>query len=170
MTEAYIRTMTKSIKRDQWRQIGGDVNPSQHGAIIARFDGDAVEIREIQPVRECISDTEAREVGFPFWSKEAYYYPEDLDTSLPYVREAFLCCGLEPEDDLPVDPEQRALCIAECLLTYGHCAEEGPSGWARDVVPGRVLWRRCKRPNGWRYLADEDAEFRALMRRARKSA
>lgn len=151
-------------KPGQYRQIGGDMNPSQHGAVVARFDGDAVDIFEIQPVRAYIGDREALEVGFPFWSKEAYYDPADLDPARDDVRSALQCCGLALDD---VPEEHRAFAIAECLLRYGR-ADEGPAGWAKDVLGDkRVLWWGTKRPRGWRYLADEDQEFRRLQREAR---
>jgi hypothetical protein len=152
-------------KPDQYRQIGGDMNPSQHGAIVARFDGDAVDIFEIEPVRAYVGDRDALQVGFPFWSREAYYDPEDLDPARTEVQRALESHGLNL-DDIP--KEHRALTIAECLLRYGSGVDQGPGGWAKDVLGDkRVLWWGTKRPRGWRYLADEDREFRALQREAR---
>jgi hypothetical protein len=42
-------------------------------------------------------------------------------------------------------------------------------GVLKDVVPGPVLWWGTKRPQGWRYIADEDVEFRKLLREARRA-
>lgn len=33
----------------QWKQIGGDVNPKEYGAVLARVDGDYVEVVVIDP-------------------------------------------------------------------------------------------------------------------------
>ena len=153
------------IKPSTWRQIGGDVNPGAHGATIARYEGDAIEIREIQPVRSLVGDDEALEVGFPFWTRAAYYQPEDLALDNPQVQAALRYCGQEP-DCVPPD----LLLLAECCLAYGHLAEEGPAGWAKDVVPGRVKWWTSVRPCGWRWLAEEDRDFRALLREAKRAA
>jgi hypothetical protein len=148
-----------------WIQIGGDMSPSQYGAVIARRDGRSIELREIQPVREYMGDDEALEVGFPFWTKEAYYDPEDLDLKNPHVQLALQSFGLGLEELQDIrDPE---MAIAECLLRYGHGVDEGPSGWAKDVVPGMVKWMSGKQA-GWSYLADEDKEFRALQRGSRR--
>ena len=53
----------------------------------------------------------------------------------------------------------------------GYAAEEGPGGWAKDVLGLRmVYWWGSKRAQGWRYLADEDREFRALQREQKRGA
>lgn len=151
------------MKRSTWRQIWGDVNPSQHGAVIARFDGQNVEVIEIQPVRAYVGEAEALEVGYPFWSKCAYYSPEDLDGAAEAMRSA----GLEESELAGLSRDERALAVAAALLSYGTAAEEGEAGWARDVLGNRrVRWWRGKL-SGWRYLADEDREYRALQREAR---
>lgn len=144
------------------------MNPGTYGATIARADGRYIEIRQIQPVREYVGDSEALEVGFPFWTREAEFNLDDLDLEREDVQGALDYCDLhnylEEED---VTPEQKAMAIAECLLMYG-AGDEGPAGWAKDVVPGKVLWWGNKNPVGWRYLADEDREFRELLREARR--
>lgn len=152
------------MKPTTWRQIGGDVDPGAHGAVIARFDGDCVEIIEIQPVRELAGQTALEQYRFPFWTREAYYRRTDLLVGRREVRAALTADGLGPVD-LPADPRERALAIAEALLRYGVGVDEGsPCGWARDVVPGRVQWWASKRPCGWRFLADEDRKVRAILK------
>lgn len=143
-----------------WRQVGGDVDPGAHGGIIAAADGTAIEIREIQPVRAFVGDGEAQEVGYPFWSREGYYDANDLDTDRKEVQNAMRSSGLTEDDLRDLTPNQRAMAIAEILLSYGSGADEGPSGWSEDVVPGRVKWFRSKGSQGASYLADEDDEFR----------
>ena len=147
-----------------WKQIGGDMHPGAHGAVIARYHGKAIEIREIHPVITNVGEDEAREVGFPFWSKEAYYDPEDLDPSIPDVRSALKYRGLDLNE---VEPQHRMMAIAECCLSYGYRTDEGPSGWAKDVVPGMVKWWGADHPQGWRYLASDDQEFRRLLKENR---
>lgn len=141
-----------------WEQIGGDMSPGAYGAILARSDGNALELLEIQPVREAVGDGEAAEVGFPFWSKEAYFDLDDLDPSARDVKSALDSIGMEL-DTLEHDftPTQRALVIAEALLGYGH-GEEGTAGWSKDVVPGEVKWMTGKIA-GPEYLSDEDDLF-----------
>ncbi len=142
-----------------WEQIGGDVSPGQYGGLLARSDGGALELLEIQPVREAIGDGEAADVGFPFWTKEGYYRPEDLDPSKKDVRRALESVGLEDEDLEEMSPTQRALAIAEALMRYGIGSEEGQAGWSKDIVPDRVKWWGGT-VAGPEYLADEDDDFR----------
>lgn len=159
------------MKREDWRQISGDMNPSSYGGLIARFDGEVVELLEIQPTREYVGDGEALEVGFPFWSKGAYYDCDDLLRRAPYVEEAMACCGQTWDSFDGLGPDEMALAIAECLFRYGHKSEESTAGWARDVLGDRrVYWWGSKRAQGWRYLADEDREFRALQREQQREA
>jgi hypothetical protein len=134
------------------------MDPGTYGGVIARFDGDAVEIREIQPVREHVGDEEAKDVGFPFWTMEGYYDPEDLDLDQEEVQHAMQSCDLK-ESDLPDKKDDRMLVLAECALRYGWRSEPGPTGWSSDVVPGKVRWAAQKEAVGPEYLEDEDEEF-----------
>lgn len=150
-----------------WTQIGGDMNPGAHGGTIAKGDGHSLELRKIQPTREYVGDDEALEVGFPFWSRDAYFTIEDLDPAQnPELARAMQSSGLTYETLADIAPKQRALALAEALLDYGR-GDEGPAGWAKDVVPGRVKWWGGKRAVGSSYLADEDREFRQLQRENR---
>lgn len=154
-------------KHKHWIQIGGDMNPSQYGATIALGDGDRLGLIQIQPVREYVGDRKAIDVGHPFWSQELWVYLDDLDLSKDEVQSALQCVGLTDEMLTDLTPEQRALAIAEALLYYGR-GDEGNAGFARDVLGSiRVLWWSGKKPRGWRYLADEDREFRRLVRVAK---
>jgi len=155
-----------------WEQIGGDMDPAQYGGTIAKSDGDALELLKIQPVREYVGDAEAADVGFPFWTREAYYTLEDLDPENEDVKDALRSIGMTL-DELSEDaegrkaagergytPEQRALVIAEALLDYG-VADEGPAGWSSDIYgDSEVKWWR----GGVETLADrlheEDEDFR----------
>ena len=148
-----------------WKQIGGDMNPSQHGGIIATADGDHIELLEIQPVRAYVSDDEAKEVGFPFWTKEAWFDLNDLDLKNDDVQSALQSSGFDQgeqkvwfEED--ATPEQRALVIAESLLSYGSGTDEGPSGWSEDLPDHEVEWQRGNVAKLRDYLSDEDDEFR----------
>lgn len=141
---------------EQWTQISGDMNPSQYGAIIARSDGNALELKEIQPVREYVGDDEAKDVGFPFWTREGYYDLDDLDPDREETKRALASMDLDLDD---LSPIQRALAIAEALFRYGDKVEEGPSGWAADVITEPVKWWTGS-VAGSEYIADEDDEFR----------
>jgi hypothetical protein len=76
-----------------WEQISGDMSPETYGGIIATADGRSIELIEIQPVREHVGDDEARDVGFPFWTKEAYFDAADLDLSNKDVQSALESIG-----------------------------------------------------------------------------
>lgn len=154
------------IGKHGWVQMGGDMNPGTYGGTIAKADGNHIEIRQIQPVREYVGDGEAVDIGHPFWSKDGYFDLDDLQLTSRDVQSARDSSGLTDEILLDLKPESRAMAIAEALLTYGR-GDEGPSGWAKDVVPGMVQWWGSKRPQGWRYLNDEDVEFRRLLRESR---
>lgn len=145
---------------DMWQQIGGDMDPGTYGGTIAYADGRTIELKKIQPVREYVGDGDAKEVGFPFWTKEASFDASDLDVSNKDVKSALLTIGMSLdvlEDDFT--PEQRALIISEALLDYGR-GDEGPAGWSKDIgIPEKVKWQSGKIA-GVEYIADEDEEFR----------
>lgn len=159
------------IGKHGWVQVGGDMNPGAFGGTIARADGRSIEIREIQPVREYVSDREAVEIGAPFWSKDGYFDLSDLDLHSRDVRGALSAYGYDGDAAIAeflgeLKPESRAMAIAEALLRYGR-GDEGPAGWAKDVVPGKVKWWGSKNPTGPSFLADEEREFRQLLRENR---
>lgn len=144
----------------RYKQISGDMDPGKYGGLVARSDGDnALELFEIQPVRELVGDDEAAEVGFPFWSKEAYYDLDDLRFDRDEVQHALQSVGLEEHELEAMTPDQRALAIAEALFRYGDKVEEAASGWSNDVVTEEVEWMRGD-VAGADYIADEDDEFR----------
>lgn len=142
-----------------WEQIGGDMNPGTYGGIIATGDGDALELIEIQPVREHVGDEEAKDVGFPFWTKEAYFNLADLDPTSKDAKSALDSIGMSLETlEEDFTPEARAIVIAEALLGWGR-GDEGPAGWSGDInIPEQVKWSSGKIA-GPEYLADEDDEF-----------
>ena len=142
-----------------WEQIGGDMDPGTYGGTIATADGNSIELIKIQPVREHVGDKEAADVGFPFWTREAYFDASDLDPSNKDVQSALDSIDMDL-DTLEADltPTQRALVIAEALLDYGR-ADEGPAGWSGDIgIPDKVKWSSGKIA-GSEYIADEDEAF-----------
>jgi hypothetical protein len=143
-----------------WTQIGGDMDPGASGGTIATADGDHIELLKIMPVREYVGDKEAADVGFPFWSKEAWFDLADLDLKNKDVKSALETIGMSL-DTLSEDhtPEQRALVIAEALLDYGR-GDEGPSGWSEDLPGYEVKWWGDKVATLPDYVADEDEAFR----------
>jgi hypothetical protein len=115
-------------------------------------------------VREYIGDREAVDVGHPFWTKEAYFDLDDLSLDNKDVKRARESSGLNDEILQSLKPESRAMAIAEALLDYGR-GDEGEAGWAKDIIGNRMVkWWGSKRAQGWRYLADEDVEFRRMLR------
>ena len=141
-----------------WMQIGGDMDPGSYGGLIARADGDQIELVEIQPVREYVGDGEAAEVGFPFWTKEAWYDASDLSPSRKAVREALQSMDIDLSE---VDDDKKAIVIAEALMRYGVGSEEADSGWAADIVQFPVKWWGSDtRQTFQEYCGDEDGNFR----------
>jgi len=125
------------IPKMSWEQIDGDMDLSGHGGTIAMANGDHIELLKIQPVREYVGDKEAAEVGFPFWTREAWFDIDDLNLKNDDVRSALDSIGIDldnPEEWFAEKstPEQRALTIASALLDYGR-GDEGPAGWSEDL-------------------------------------
>lgn len=153
-----------------WEQIDGDVSLGTYGGIIARCDGDQIDLVEIQPVREYVGDGEAKDVGFPFWTKEASYDLSDLSPDNANMRKALESSGVDLEE---IEPEWLARAIALACMRYGHGSEEGDGGWAGDKKPGeegranllgsrRVRWGYVgvERKTFAEECGDEDDEFR----------
>jgi hypothetical protein len=161
--EPGVGTIEIVIPTMGWEQIGGDMDPGAHGGILATGDGDHLELIEIQPVRAHVGDDEAREVGFPFWTKEAYFDLADLDPKREGVRSALDSIGMSLETlEEEYTPERRAIVIAEALLGYGR-GDEGPAGWSDDIgIPETVQWSSGT-VAGPEYLADEDESFRDVV-------
>lgn len=148
-----------AIPEMPWTQIGGDMDPGASGGTIAMGDGRTLELIEIQPVRALVGDEEAAEVGFPFWTRTAYFDVDDLGLDKKGVQSALQYVGLSGGEEFEeFTPEQRAIAIAEALLAYGS-GDEGPAGWSSDIgIPDGVKW--WGGVGGAEYLADEDESFR----------
>lgn len=147
-----------------WEQIGGDMDPGTHGGTIATADGDHIELLKIMPVREYVGDKEAADVGFPFWTKEAWFDLDDLNLKNDDVKSALQYTGFTEGNqkfhfEEEMTPETRALVIAEALLDYGR-GDEGPSGWSKDLPDHEVKWWGDKVATLPEYLADEDESFK----------
>lgn len=105
-----------------------------------------------------VGDAEAKEVGFPFWTRVAYFDAADLDPTRDEVRSALDSIDVDDYALEDLEPEQRALTIASALLDYGR-ADEGPAGWSGDIgIPAHVKWSNGE-VGGPEYLADEDEAF-----------
>jgi hypothetical protein len=142
-----------------WQQIGGDMNPGAYGGTIATANGHAIELIQIQPVREYVRAKEAKDFGYPFWTKVAYFDADDLSPDNSDVQSALDSIGTDLETlEADYTPTQRAMVIAEALLDYGR-GNEGESGWSKDIgIPNKVKWWDGK-VAGAKYLEDEDREF-----------
>lgn len=148
-----------------WTQVSGDMNPGAHGGVIARVDDCGIELKEIQPVLSYVGRSKAVEVGFAFWTKEAYYGFSDL--TVEGNREAIRYAGLDVNEIESLSDLRMAIAVAK--LNCGDGAEEGPCGWSKDILGDiRVQWWGSKKPRGWRYLEDDDKEFRAVVREEKK--
>jgi len=153
-----------------WEQIDGDMNLASHGGIIARCQGGQIDLVEIQPVREYVGDGEAKDVGFPFWTKEASYDADDLSPSNKEVKSALESSDIDLDE---VEPEMLARVIAVACMRYGHGSEESDGGWASDKRFGeegradllgsrKVRWGYAglERKTFEEEAGDEDDEFR----------
>jgi hypothetical protein len=158
LKESGDRTMEITIPTMGWEQIDGDMDPGTYGGTIARGDGHTLELLKIQPVREYVGDDEARDVGFPFWTREASFDESDLDPGKKDVQSAMQSIGIDADYLRDITPTQRALTLASALLDYGR-AEEGPAGWSKDIIHEPVKWQYGD-VAGAEYLADEDEAFR----------
>ena len=159
-----IGTFEIKIPSFKWKQVDGDSDPAAYGGTIAECDGSTITLLKIQPVREYVGD-DARDIGFPFWTREACYDLADLQGFAGDPRGCRGCVGMDDEQLQGMDPETRAIALACAAMDYGEGTDEGPAGWARDILGDRrVRWYHGKRPQGWRYLASEDQEFRRFMK------
>ena len=141
-----------------WTQIDGDMSPDQYGGTIAESDEDHIELLKIQPVREYVGERDGAEVGFPFWTREAWFDLADLDPKNKDVQSALDSIGMGGDALEELTPEQRALTIASALLDYGR-GDEGPSGWSDDLPNHEVKWSSGKVATLPEYMADEDESF-----------
>jgi hypothetical protein len=55
----------------RWEQIGGDVNPKEYGAVLARIEGDSIEVIRIDPVED--------EPKKGWWVTDANFDASDLE-------------------------------------------------------------------------------------------
>jgi len=55
-----------------WKQVGGDVNPKEYGALLARVDSSGVEIVRIEPV-------EGDDERSGWYVTNAYFHKSDLE-------------------------------------------------------------------------------------------
>ena len=142
---------TKRMKTDVWYQVGGDVNPQDSGATLARWENDdSFALLEIQSVIELVGIGEAEDVGFPFWTREAWVDVSDLPSdwrSLPRAEivNRVLEAAWDGDDD------------------YVYW-EEGTGGWSSDILPdpsSKIQWWR-KQGHGWRTA---DSEFKETIER-----
>ena len=150
-----------------WYQVDGDgARPEKYGATYAKEDRHGnVEVRKIQPTREYVGD-EAREVAYPFWSREGIYDREALQACLTsYSQDEESAHGWHPIGYIGAQPADFDLTeradrfrLACAMLDYGQGAEEGPSGWSKDVLAG--IGRAASRRD---YQA-EDRDFRAWLK------
>lgn len=164
MANTATTPLALTIPTHGWRQVDGDMDPGAHGGVIAKCDGNHIEIMEIQPVRAQVGDSEALEVGFPFWSREAWYDLADLDLGSDDVKDAMRYRGIDEETLRALDSDGRAIAIACALLSYGQGVDPGPRGFSDAIITEPVIWWGSNdKPVGAEHIADEDAEFRALL-------
>jgi hypothetical protein len=135
----------------------GDTDGARYGGKLARFDGHAVEVIEIRPVREHVGDAEARDVGFPFWTVESYHDTADLgDPDGVDNKSARGYCGIETRD-LPESRIGRMIVLAFARHAYGIGRGESGGGW-----PGEFSLPR-QRHVTMRDLRVEARDFRAML-------
>ena len=130
-----------TLSEDRWVQVGGDANPLTYGGTFARLEGQAIEIKEIQPVAEYVGTSEAAGIGYPFWIVGSYHDPERPEDN----SDALAFFGL--------DHTAEPLAVALARHEYGH-REECAAGWSDTVaaeLPGVFLQAE---------LSEADEEYR----------
>ena len=155
--------MLIDIPTFDWKQIDGDMDPCSYGGTIARADGTYIELIKIQPTREYVGDDEAKEVGFPFWTREASYDLDDLSLGSKEVQGALSFVGLKDDPTALEDatPDVRALMIATALMDYGHKVDEAEAGFSNAIIQFPVKWWSGDKPQTFEeFCGDEDDEFR----------
>lgn len=153
-----------------WTQIGGDMNPGKYGGLIARrISGGGVELREIISVIEMSEYEEAMATGYPFFSRDYSYSKDELLPGNADMQAALRSMDIDEEDLPDIDNlgDNYWFALADVASKYGINSEEGPSGFAKDVVPGKVRWWSGI-VAGPSYLRDEDREYRAIHKDYRK--
>lgn len=159
---------TTRYRRNVWYKVEGDVNGAAYGCTFARWTGDCVEVRKVQPVVEYVGESEAADVGHPYWTREGSYDDDDMRAILRDRNPR----GWAPQDYVGLDypPDARLTValrfeLACAALDYGQGAEEGPAGWADDVYPRNDdgAFARVK-GESIRDFRAEDREFRRMLR------
>lgn len=85
----------------RWEQIGGDVNPRDHGAVLARISSSSIEVLVIDPVEES--------EGEGYWVTDANYDASDLEWDGPAKGSRIAASiGASKDQWEKMDLEQRA--------------------------------------------------------------
>mgnify|MGYP001609603175 CR=1 FL=1 len=118
-----------------WKQVGGDVNPKDYGAVLARVDGDSVEVVRIEPNEEgpgwhvttCNFHTSDLE-----WGGQAH--PEQMSGTMDFTKEEW--------DQTPIDGRGA---IALQYHGSGWCGDDRlVTKWSQALParPNQIKWWR----------------------------
>ena len=133
----------------QWRQIGGDMTPESHGALLARADRHGVDVVRIENLRDHVGDDEAASTkGRGLFLADSWSFDwDDLDMDSDPAMWRRICSDYEghmPEgwtlEDCGdnMDASWRAERLAE-----DHSPGEVDSGTSEDVLPApaeEIVW------------------------------
>ena len=122
----------------RWKQIGGDVDPKEHGAILARLyparNPRQVEIVEIDPDVEGVSG---------YWVQRADIFIDDLEWE--HNKDVARSSGISQREWAAMSPEERA----ERRLSHWGASHLGGDAfqtklWSKALpAPSRsILWWR----------------------------
>jgi hypothetical protein len=151
MTNSFNRAYEKAMaattrskghaKAKGWRQIGGDVNPAAHGAVLMLDGGDSVEVHEIGPAIDAGGVDFARGHGV-FYTKSAYYNKNQFDWNHRDTKHAASFVGSDSQETWNELSDERK---AEALLSYGagDIESSGANTFA-EALPGGVTVGKVK--------------------------
>jgi hypothetical protein len=119
----------------RYHVLCADVSPLTYGGTFYRGDlATGYDVFEVQPVAEYVGETEAAEVGYPFWSRESYHDREDIAQALADGA-ALRSMGMDRLIGANVEDLDLSdvLAVVYAMHSYGLASDDGPSGWSADL-------------------------------------
>lgn len=129
-------TLPPPDRMHRWIQIGGDMDPSGHGAYIARADESGVHVDRIENFRDHVGDEEAAQTPGKghFFSDGWYFDWDEMDMREDPETWERLCAEFGFEFPEQCEEQMDAFFRAEALTSH-EGAGSTEQGSSRDVLP-----------------------------------